>query len=58
MGKSKSDYKCSICGKEFIGWGNNAYPVNDGRCCDECNFKVVIPRRFIDLKNKRSECCF
>jgi len=42
--------KCSICGKEIPvknGWdsGNNAQPVNDGRCCDECNFDVVIPKR-------------
>jgi hypothetical protein len=29
------------------GWdnGNNAQPVNDGRCCDECNMDVVIPAR-------------
>lgn len=37
--------KCSICGKEYTGWGNNARPVNNGRCCDECNTKVVIPAR-------------
>lgn len=29
------------------GWsqGNNALPVNDGRCCDECNMEFVIPAR-------------
>ena len=43
---------CSICLTEIkpneIGWsdGNNAQPVNDGRCCDSCNIKVVIPVRF------------
>lgn len=36
---------CSICGKEFDGFGNNAKPVNDGVCCDKCNAEVVIPRR-------------
>jgi hypothetical protein len=43
--------KCVIC-KEKIevedsGWkdGNNAKPVADGRCCNECNYKVVIPAR-------------
>lgn len=37
---------CSICGKRYKGYGNNAKPVNDGRCCNDCNFKIVIPRRF------------
>ena len=36
---------CSICGKEYVGWGNNAQPVNDGRCCDRCNLDYVIPAR-------------
>lgn len=37
--------KCSICGKEFTEWGNNAYPINDGTCCDDCNRDIVIPAR-------------
>jgi hypothetical protein len=42
--------KCSICFKQIEtknGWtdGNNAQPVNDGRCCDTCNLTVVIPAR-------------
>lgn len=36
---------CSICGKQYKGYGNNARPVNDGRCCDTCNYKIVIPKR-------------
>lgn len=41
---------CSICQmpiEEKGGWahGNNAQPVNAGRCCDECNDMVVIPAR-------------
>ena len=44
--------KCSIC-KEDIqpnpinGWalGNNAQPLNDGRCCDDCDNTRVIPAR-------------
>ena len=42
--------RCSICGKEYTGWGNNAQPVNDGRCCDECNANVVIPTRIHEWK--------
>ena len=48
--------KCSICEKEIkpllnekeeIVWdsGNNAEPINSGRCCDECNMKIVLPAR-------------
>ena len=49
--------KCSICGKDIspildpatreVVWdqGNNAEPVNDGRCCDICDGLVVLPRR-------------
>jgi hypothetical protein len=36
--------KCSICGEEYWGYGNNAEPINSGRCCDECNAEVVISR--------------
>ena len=25
--------------------GHNAEPINDGRCCDNCNTNVVIPKR-------------
>lgn len=41
---------CSICGITFIGWGNNAQPVNNGICCDKCNYTVVIPSRFKTLR--------
>ena len=42
---NKKEQVCSICGKPYTGYGNNAQPINDGRCCDECNAKVVIPKR-------------
>jgi len=38
---------CSICGKTFIGYGNNAQPVNNGRCCNDCNNERVMPERII-----------
>ena len=47
--------KCSICDKEEKGYGNNANPLNSGRCCDECNLKFVIPRRMLCLKNDNIE---
>jgi len=49
---------CSICGldvphhehKGEVYWtqGHSAAPVNNGRCCDNCNASVVIKRRMND----------
>ena len=42
---------CSICQVTIqpnaSGWagGNNAEPINEGRCCDRCDQLVVIPAR-------------
>ncbi len=36
---------CCICGCDIEGYGNNAAPVKDGRCCDKCNIEVVVPAR-------------
>ena len=43
---------CSICGKEYSGFGNNAWPVNDGRCCDQCNSEYVIPERLYNMSKR------
>ena len=45
--------ECVICKQDIkpnaIGWahGNNAQPVAEGQCCDECNTNKVIPARLI-----------
>lgn len=44
MENYKETGKCSICGKEYTHWGNNAEPINSGRCCDDCNKKVILAR--------------
>ena len=55
---SQAAIRCSICGEDIqptkSGWreGNNAEPINDGRCCDVCNPSVVVPRRFSDMFRK------
>lgn len=36
--------KCCICNKEIKGYGHNARPLFDGRCCDNCNQLVIIER--------------
>ena len=40
--------KCSILGREYDGFGNNAYPFR-GRCCDEANEQYVIPARVMGI---------
>ena len=50
--------KCSICQGEIEvkgKWkdGNNAQPVNDGRCCDRCNQSVVLIARINQMKRSR-----
>jgi hypothetical protein len=52
---------CSICKEpiEVTGWGwaegNNAEPVNDGRCCDSCDTAYVIPARMEALRTSSRE---
>lgn len=47
--------KCCICGKEFEGWGNNPWPINNDPnavCCDECNTNTVVPARIAQAHRK------
>ena len=36
---------CVICEEPIEGYGNNARPYAEGRCCDVCNVSWVIPHR-------------
>ena len=37
---------CSIChGPLLYENSHNAYPVNEGRCCESCNYNTVINER-------------
>ncbi len=46
----KLKYKeCCICLEEYTGYGNNARPLCDGMCCDDCNGEV-IKHRFLAIK--------
>lgn len=55
--------KCVFCGKEIKQdkdyWGNSCWPIYDDekiRCCNKCNFTIVIPARIADYeKSKRGE---
>lgn len=49
----KNQQECVICGKTFSGYGNSAYPVaTSGRCCDSCEFEVVLPSRLAGNSKK------
>lgn len=43
------DFTCCICGKLIKGqYGNNPYPIKkEGKCCDNCNKKVIEERLII-----------
>jgi len=42
---------CCLCGKEYTNYGNNARPIAEGRCCDDCDVDVVLLRR-LDLQRE------
>lgn len=44
-----------LCGKTVLGYGNNAQPLVDGRCCDRCNRKVLQARLTAYLKEMTGE---
>lgn len=57
---------CSICQKDVepqrdadgvVYWtqGHNAEPVNNGRCCDDCNYTVVLPARMNGIRRASQE---
>ena len=62
MTEPKKPLMCSICGQKIephpiSGWagGNNAQPVNGGRCCDDCDNTVVIPTRIEMILRERGK---
>ncbi len=49
-----SKYKCVICKNIWYGFGNNPSPIKDnGKCCDSCNFNIVIPSRLKKLDSSK-----
>ena len=37
--------ECCICGKPLTDFGNEPFPIKStGRCCNECNIKVIQKR--------------
>jgi hypothetical protein len=46
---------CSICQTPYTGWGNSAWPVSEGRCCDDCNNTRVISARQKQNESQRPQ---
>ena len=44
------EFTCSICDDDCVGFGNNAQPVNEGQCCDKCNYRIVCPTRWRSIR--------
>lgn len=53
----KSETKiCCICGKRFTELGNSPVPVRqEGECCRNCNWTIVLPERFKRSKQLKKE---
>ena len=47
---------CCLCGNGYIGFGNNAYPIKEDKCCDNCNKDYVIPERIKRINERESKC--
>lgn len=53
--EDKQQYVCCICGEPQEGYGNNPDPYKqNGRCCDACNLKFVIPARLSQYRDEYS----
>jgi hypothetical protein len=53
--REDQDKTCVLCGEEFTEFGNNPAPLkslDEGRCCDKCNWEKVMPTRFAALGGK------
>lgn len=49
-------FTCVICRNEIEQeFGNNAWPVQEGKCCDLCNATKVIPARISLIKRNSHE---
>ena len=52
--KEAKEEICCICGEPIEGYGNNPRPYkHEGRCCDACQRKFVIPARLAKLNNRK-----
>ena len=48
-------WTCSICKERCMGFGNNPWPYEGERCCNECNDDWVIPARLARINPKHEK---
>ena len=57
--EEKGTKVCSICAEKFVGFGNNPQLVFnlkvENRCCDECNERIVIPKRIREMRGASND---
>ena len=41
--KDSDEGICVFCHEEFSGYGNSAEPLKTGKCCADCNYRIVVP---------------
>lgn len=45
--------RCVICGDAIKDeYGHDAHPIAAGKCCDVCNYSVVVPARIAASKKE------
>lgn len=50
------DFLCVVCNKMIMGqYGNNADPLAEGKCCDNCDKKVIAHRFNILMKQETGQ---
>ena len=52
---ARRHFMCGICNKYCGGYGNNAAPVYEGKCCDDCNDSVIARRRILQEAERQIE---
>jgi len=53
--QEKGNIKCCFCKQDAGEFGNNPEPIFDqgeGRCCNECNWKLVLPTRLLAVTDQ------
>lgn len=49
------NYTCVFCNRDFSDYGNSPHPIMvKGKCCNECNNKLIIPYRLMEVKANRN----
>ncbi len=54
--KEAKEETCCICGEPIEGYGNNPSPYKqEGRCCDACQSKFVLPARLANINKDKDQ---